>query len=91
MIGLKHLKSKANIKVALLINSGSFSSVCHFFGYQGRCAMPTRFDRNLAFTYGRIARVLVENSLTGYCTSARGLVEQAKSWFPLAIPISHIF
>ena len=53
--------------------------------------MPTRFDRNVAFTYGRIARILVENSLTGYCTSLRGLVGSPKSWFPLAIPISHIF
>lgn len=53
--------------------------------------MPSRFDRNLAYTYGRIARTLVENGLTGYCSSARGLVEPASRWFPVAIPISHIF
>jgi len=36
--------------------------------------MPTCFDRNIAYTYGKIAKILVENNLTGYCTSARGLV-----------------
>jgi 6-phosphofructokinase len=69
---------------------GSFSSVCHFLGYQGRCAMPSPFDRNVAFTYGRISRILIEKGLSGYCSSARGLVEPAANWFPLAIPISHI-
>ena len=88
---LKSLKKEGKYKGTTILIQGSFSSVCHFFGYQGRCAMPTRFDRNLAFTYGRIARILVENSLTGYCSSARGLVETPKNWFPLAIPISHIF
>jgi len=53
--------------------------------------MPTSFDRNIAYTYGKIAKVLVENSLTGFCTSARGLVETPENWFPLALPISHIF
>ena len=26
---------------------GSFNPVCHFFGYQGRCAVPSRLDQNL--------------------------------------------
>ena len=74
-----------------MFNLGSFSSVCHFLGYQGRCAIPTQFDRNLAFTYGRIARILVEQKITGYSSSARGLVEAPNSWFPLALPITHMF
>lgn len=81
---LKVLKKEGKYK-------GSFSSVTHFFGYQGRCALPSHFDRNLAFTYGRIGRILVEQKLTGYCSSARGLVEPPPSWFPLAIPITHMF
>jgi len=81
---LKVLKKEGKYK-------GSFSSVAHFLGYQGRCAIPSRFDRSLAFTYGRIGRILVEQRLTGYCSSARGLVEAPTSWFPLALPITHIF
>lgn len=49
---LKQLKNEGKYK-------GSYSPVCHFFGYQGRCSIPTRFDQNLAATYGTIARILV--------------------------------
>jgi len=38
---------------------GSFSPVCHFFGYQGRCALPNNLDKNLSFTYAKIAKVLI--------------------------------
>ena len=38
---------------------GSFSPVCHFFGYQGRCALPSRLDQNLSYAYGYIAKLLI--------------------------------
>jgi 6-phosphofructokinase len=69
---------------------GSFSCVCHFFGYQGRCALPSRLDQNLAVTYGRIARVLVLHNMTGFCPSVRGLTRPASEWFPIAIPFTHM-
>jgi 6-phosphofructokinase len=53
----------------------SFNSVCHFFGYQGRCAIPSGLDRNLAYTYGKIAQKLIQNNLTGFCPSVRGLIK----------------
>jgi hypothetical protein len=47
-------------------------------------------DRNLAFTYGKIAKILIENGLTGFCPSVRGLTRDTKDWFPLAIPFTHM-
>ena len=38
---------------------GSFNPVCHFFGYQGRWALPSRLDQRLASSYGTIARILI--------------------------------
>lgn len=63
---LAELKSNGKFK-------GSFSPVCHFFGYQGRCAVPSRLDQSLASSYGAIARILIEKNITGYCPSVRGL------------------
>ena len=51
---------------------GSFSPITHFFGYQGRSAFPSKFDCNLANTYGYTAGILIKHGLTGYCTTARG-------------------
>ncbi len=36
---------------------GSFGAMTHYFGYQGRCAIPSIFDANLAHNYGFIAGV----------------------------------
>lgn len=36
---------------------GNFSPLCHFFGYQGRCAFPSEFDNNLGHSYGFLAGV----------------------------------
>jgi len=47
-------------------------------------------DRNLSFTYGKIAKNIIENGLTGFCPSVRGLTRPTKDWFPLAIPITHM-
>ena len=52
---------------------GSFSWVPHFFGYQGRCAQPSKFDCDLGHTYGYIAGTLIQHGITGYCVTCRGL------------------
>jgi len=52
---------------------GSFSPVTHFFGYQGRCAFPSKFDCELAATYGFLAGALIQHGITGYCVTCRGL------------------
>jgi len=49
---LKERKSNKQYK-------GGFSTICHFFGYQGRCGLPSLFDCSLASTYGFLAGVLV--------------------------------
>ena len=42
-VELKERKSAKQYK-------GGFSTICHFFGYQGRCALPSLFDCSLAST-----------------------------------------
>lgn len=63
-----------------------FSPVTHFFGYQGRGSMPTLFDCSLASTYGYTAGVLIQNNLTGVCTTARGLLSSPSDWKVGAVP-----
>ena len=40
---------------------GNFAPLCHFFGYQGRCAFPSRFDNNLGHSYGFLSGVFASN------------------------------
>jgi diphosphate--fructose-6-phosphate 1-phosphotransferase len=66
---------------------GSFSAITHFFGYQGRCSFPSMFDNSLASTYGYTAGILIENNLTGYCVTARGLSGPIEKWKCAGIPL----
>jgi len=68
LVGEELKKRKAEKKY-----TGGFSPVTHFFGYQGRSGFPSKFDCNLANTYGYAAGTLIQHGLTGYCVTARGL------------------
>lgn len=67
--------------------SGVFSAITHFFGYQGRCSFPSMFDNTLATTYGFIAAILIQNNLTGYCVTARGLSGPVEKWKCAGVPL----
>mmetsp|Transcript_21842 Transcript_21842/g.16189 ORF Transcript_21842/g.16189 Transcript_21842/m.16189 type:complete len:330 (+) Transcript_21842:2604-3593(+) len=66
---------------------GSFAPVTHYFGYQGRCAFPSKFDCSLGSTYGFTAGVLVENGLTGVSVTAQDITAAPGKWRVGAIPL----
>ena len=66
----------------------SFSPITHFFGYQGRCSFPSMFDCSLGTTYGLAAAALISGGVTGYMTTARGLVGEVSHWKVGGIPLT---
>ena len=67
---------------------GKFSSMTHFFGYEGRCAFPTNFDSDYCYSLGYNAFLLLANGLTGYISSVTGLTKNAEEWHAGGIPIT---
>lgn len=65
---------------------GSFAPIPHFFGYQGRSCFPTLFDCSLASTYGFLATCLIDQGMTGYMPTARGLSGPVSEWRLGALP-----
>ena len=53
MVGkrLAQMKAEGNYK-------GKFSAINHFFGYEGRCAIPSNFDADYTYSLGYTASVL---------------------------------
>ncbi|UKJ90511.1 pyrophosphate--fructose 6-phosphate 1-phosphotransferase subunit alpha [Theileria orientalis] len=68
--------------------SGNYAAVTHYFGYQGRCAMPSEFDCSLAFAYGHLAAICVETRLSGFCCSIRAVCGSVKDWKLFAAPFT---
>jgi pyrophosphate--fructose-6-phosphate 1-phosphotransferase len=59
---------------------GKFSFVPHYFGYEGRCAFPSKFDCDYTYTLGAVAGALLEASRTGMAAIVRHLVRPPHEW-----------
>ncbi|PKA48857.1 Pyrophosphate--fructose 6-phosphate 1-phosphotransferase subunit beta [Apostasia shenzhenica] len=49
--------------------AGNFSRQSHFFGYEGRCGLPTNFDSTYCYALGYAAGVLLHYGKTGLISS----------------------
>lgn len=70
--------------------SGKFSSLTHFFGYEGRCAFPSNFDSDYCYALGRTTALLILNELNGYIATVRGLADKASEWRPGGAPLAQL-
>lgn len=67
---------------------GKFSAINHFFGYEGRCAIPSNFDADYTYSLGYTAAVLISEGKTGYMSSVRNLTAPANQWIAGGVPIT---
>ena len=67
---------------------GTFSTVTHFFGYEGRCGLPSNFDCNYCYTLGLVAGGLIEHGYTGYMARATGLCRAPELWEVGGVPLT---
>ncbi|MCL2596331.1 MAG: diphosphate--fructose-6-phosphate 1-phosphotransferase [Paludibacter sp.] len=67
---------------------GNFASINHFFGYEGRCAIPSNFDANYCYSLGYTAALLIMENKTGYMSFVGNLTAPAKEWIAGGIPFT---
>lgn len=65
-----------------------FSPICHFFGYEGRCAAPSAFDTSYCYGLGSVAAVLIENGVNGYMSVLKNLSETPDKWVAGGLPLT---
>ncbi|MBR4355591.1 MAG: diphosphate--fructose-6-phosphate 1-phosphotransferase [Elusimicrobiaceae bacterium] len=68
--------------------TGKFSAITHFFGYEGRCGVPSTFDANYTYALGYNAAVLALNKCSGYLSSVRKLTRKAQDWEVGGVPLT---
>eukprot|EP00850_Spirogloea_muscicola_P008682 SM000047S16821 [mRNA] locus=s47:73823:78867:- [translate_table: standard] len=59
---------------------GKFSAQSHFFGYEGRCGMPSNFDATYCYALGFAAGALVQYEKTGLIASVGNLTAPVAEW-----------
>ena len=80
---LKEMKTAGTYKA-------SFSPQPHYFGYEGRCAVPSNFDADYTYTLGYTAALLLREDHTGYICSVRHLTRPAAQWQAGGIPMARM-
>ncbi len=68
--------------------TGKFAAITHFFGYEGRCGVPSTFDANYTYALGYNAAVLALNKCTGYLSSVKNLTKKAQDWVCGGVPLT---
>ena len=68
--------------------NGKFSTITHFFGYEGRCGFPSVFDATYTYALGYNAAALALNKCSGYLSSVRKLTKKAKDWQCGGVPLT---
>ncbi|MBQ0137352.1 MAG: diphosphate--fructose-6-phosphate 1-phosphotransferase [Bacteroidales bacterium] len=70
---------------------GKFATQHHFFGYEGRCAIPSNFDADYCYSLGQTATQLIVAGKTGYMAVVRNLTKPAAEWIAGGVPITMMF
>ncbi|RDX73840.1 Pyrophosphate--fructose 6-phosphate 1-phosphotransferase subunit beta [Mucuna pruriens] len=59
---------------------GGFKGQSHFFGYEGRCGLPTNFDSTYCYALGYGAAALLQSGKTGLISSVGNLCAPVEEW-----------
>ncbi|XP_015881156.1 pyrophosphate--fructose 6-phosphate 1-phosphotransferase subunit beta [Ziziphus jujuba] len=60
--------------------NGQFRGQSHFFGYEGRCGLPSNFDANYCYALGFAAGALLQSGKTGLISSVGNLAAPVEEW-----------
>ncbi|URE14766.1 pyrophosphate--fructose 6-phosphate 1-phosphotransferase [Musa troglodytarum] len=60
--------------------AGHFKGQSHFFGYEGRCGLPTNFDATYCYALGYAAGALLHSGKTGLISSVGNLSAPVDEW-----------
>ena len=82
------VKNKLAERKAAGTYKGKFSTLTHFFGYEGRCAFPSNFDSDYCYSLGYNAFMLIQYGYTGYLSKVSNLSAPAEEWKAGGMPIT---
>ena len=68
--------------------NGKFTTLHHFFGYEGRCAAPSNYDADYCYSLGFNASRLIATGKTGYMSIIKNTTAPAEEWIAGGVPIT---
>ena len=82
------VKKELEVRAADGRFAGKFQPKSHFFGYEGRCALPSNFDSQYCYSLGLNAAVLIKQGVSGYMSCVNNLTDKDPSnWTASGCPL----
>jgi len=70
------------------VYKGTFRPQNHFYGYEGRCGLPSNFDSRYCHAIGRTVVTLCDAGYTGLIASIGNILAPVSEWTVSGTPIS---
>ncbi|KVH96890.1 hypothetical protein Ccrd_001016 [Cynara cardunculus var. scolymus] len=70
--------------------SRQFKGQSHFFGYEGRCGLPSNFDSSYCYALGYGAGALLQSGKTGLISSVGNLAAPVAEWTVGGTPLTSL-
>jgi len=67
-----------------------FQAQTHFFGYEGRCCLPSNFDANYTYALGVSAAAALRSGLTGMICGMKHMHKTPEQWLPTFTPLVNL-
>lgn len=82
------LMLKAELKRRDQNLAAKFKPQSHYFGYEGRCAIPSNFDSQYCYCIGLNAAVLIREGASGFMSCIKNLEDKdARNWIAAGCPL----
>lgn len=82
------VKRELDEREARGVFNGNFRPQSHFFGYEGRCALPSNFDSEYCYGIGMNAALLMLLKKSGYMATIKNLSNKdPKNWIAAGTPL----
>lgn len=71
-------------------SKAKFAPLAHYFGYEGRAALPTNFDADYCYNLGMLSAALIAYNKSGSICAIKNLRDPATDWEPYSVPITSL-
>jgi len=83
----KLLSHMVETELSIRSQGKKFRPLHHFFGYEGRCAAPTAFDRVFSHSLGQVAAMLAAHKKNGYLAAVSSEHPDPEQWKVFGVPL----
>ncbi|EYU27733.1 hypothetical protein ABFS82_13G129400 [Erythranthe guttata] len=87
---IQMVETELELRKQIAAYKGQFKGQSHFFGYEGRCGLPSNFDSTYCYALGYAAGALLNTGKSGLISSVGNLAAPVSEWTVGGTPLTSL-